>query len=108
MRRIKLSDDAFYDIEEMFSYISKDNKQAAAKLRKRLYDAIKKLNESPFIGAMITEDDAPGAERGYRYIVVNPYLAFYRVLDDRIIIARVLHSRQNWLQILFGYQEESM
>jgi len=103
MRKIKISDDAYYDIEEMFSYISADNKKAASDLRKRIYKSIKGSKDFPFKYPAVQSEEAPGAQRGYRYMVVNPYIVFYRVLDDSIIVARVLHSRQNWLHLLFGY-----
>ena len=51
-------------------------------------------------------EDAPGVERGYRYMLVNPYIVFYRVMEDAVIIARVLHTRQNWLHMLFGAFDE--
>ncbi|KUK64082.1 MAG: Addiction module toxin, RelE/StbE family [Desulfotomaculum sp. 46_80] len=98
-RRIVLSESAYYDIDSMFAYISKDNWQAAEKLRLRIYGGIKKLQDFPEIGPVILEEDAPGAQRGYRHIIVNPYIIFYRVLEDRIVIARVLHGRQNWLTV---------
>ncbi|MCL2405298.1 MAG: type II toxin-antitoxin system RelE/ParE family toxin [Defluviitaleaceae bacterium] len=107
MRKIKISDDAYYDIEEMFSYISADNKKAASDLRKRLYTVIKGLKDFPFKYPAVQSEDAPGAQRGYRYMAVNPYIVFYRVLDDSIIVARVLHSRQNWLHLLFGYNGDN-
>jgi toxin ParE1/3/4 len=102
MRNIKISGDAYLDIEEMFSYISQENKTAAKKLCRKIYKGIKGLKDFPFKYPMLQEEDAPGAERGYRYMVVNPYIVFYRVLDDVIVIARVLHTRQNWLHLLFG------
>ena len=100
MREVILSEDAYLDIEEMFAYISHDNKTAARKLRKEIYDGIKGLKDFPFKYPALKEEDAPGAERGYRHMLINPYVVFYRVLDDAIIVARVLHSRQNWLHIL--------
>ena len=102
MREIKISEDAYLDIEVMFSYISENNKSDAKKLRKKIYDGIKGLKDFPFKYPIIQEEDAPGAERGYRYMVINPYAVFYMVLDDAIVIARVLHTRQNWLHTLFG------
>jgi len=107
MRKIKISDDAYYDIEEMFSYISADNKNAASDLRKRIYTGIKGLKDFPFKYPAVQLEDAPGAQRGYRYMTVNPYIVFYRVMDDSIIVARVLHSRQNWLHLLFGYNGDN-
>ena len=105
-REIVLSEAAYYDIDSMFAYISRDGKQAAEKLRLRIYEGIKKLLRFPEMGAVIPEEEAPGAQRGYRRIVVNPYIVFYLVLEDRIVIARVLHGRQNWLQSLFGVPGE--
>ncbi len=72
-------------------------------MRLRIYEGIKKLSDFPEISPIIPEEDAPGAQRGYRRIVINPYIIFYRVLVDRIVIARILHGRQNWLQSIFYY-----
>ena len=100
-KKILLSEAAYYDMDSVFSYVSQDNKKAAEMLHSRLYKAIAQLADFPEKGAVLPEEDAPGAERGYRRIVQNPYIIFYRVLDDKIVIARVLHGRQNWLQSLF-------
>ncbi len=100
-KRIVLSEMAYYDIESIFSYIYQDNKQATEKLRVLIYEGIKKLSNFPEMGAVIPEEDAPGAQRGYRRIIVSPYSIFYKVLEDRIVIARVLHGKQNWMQSIF-------
>ena len=65
------------------------------------------LKDFPFKYLAVQCADAPGAQRGYRYMSINPYIIFYRVLDDSIIVARVLHSKQNWLHLLFGYNEDN-
>ena len=104
--KIVLSEMAYYDIETIFSYISQDNKQAAEKLRLLIYEGIKKLSYFPEMGAVIPEEDAPGTQRGFRRIVVSPYSIFYKVLEDRIVIARVLHGRQNWMQSIFPINRE--
>jgi toxin ParE1/3/4 len=102
-RKIVLSEMAYYDIDSIFSYISQDNKQAAEKLLVSIYEGISKLSDFPEMGAVIAEEDAPGAQRGYRRIVVSPYSIFYRVMEDHIVIARVLHGRQNWMQSIFDF-----
>jgi toxin ParE1/3/4 len=104
-KKIVLSEAAYYDIDSMFDYISQDNKNAAERLRSLIYEAIKQLVDFPEKGAVLAEEDAPAAKRGYRRIVQNPYIIFYRVLEDKIVIARVLHGRQNWLQSLYGIPE---
>ncbi len=104
-KKIILSESAYYDIDSMFAYISQDNKDAAERLRSRIYEVIKQLADFPEKGALLSEEDAPGVARGYRRIVQNPYIIFYRVLGDRIVIARVLHGRQNWLQSLYSISD---
>ncbi|AGL00353.1 type II toxin-antitoxin system RelE/ParE family toxin [Desulfoscipio gibsoniae] len=105
-KKIVLSEMAYYDIDSIFTYISQDNKQAAEKLRVRIYKGIKKLKDFPEMGPVIPEEDAPGAQYGYRRIVVTPYSIFYRVLEDSIVIARVLHGRQNWLHFIFPIDDK--
>ena len=105
-KKIVLSEMAYYDIETIFSYISQDNKQAAEKLLLLIYEGIKKLSSFPEMGAVVPEEDAPGAQRGYRRIVASSYSIFYKVLEDRIVIARVLHGRQNWMQSIFPINRE--
>ena len=107
-KRIVLSEAAYYDIDSIFSHISRDSRQAAGKLMSRIYEGIKNLSNFPEMGPVVPEEEAPGAQRGYRRIIVNPYIIFYRVLEDCIVIARVLHGRQNWLQSLFGIQDEGV
>lgn len=102
-RKIVLSEMAYYDIDSIFSYISPDSKLAAEKLLKLIYEGIKKLSDFPEMGPVISEEDAPGAQRGYRRIVVASYSIFYRVFEDRVVIARVLHGRQNWMQSIFPF-----
>ena len=84
IKSIKISEDAYFDIEEMFSYISSDNKNSARELGQKIYDGIKGLKDFPNKYPAVQEE-------------------FYRVVDDTVIIARVLHFRQNWLHVLFGF-----
>lgn len=105
-RKIVLSEYAYYDLDNMFAYISEDNKQVAEKMYTRIYEGIKKLSEFPEVGSVIPEEDIPGAQRGYRRIIIKPYLVFYRVLEEHIVIARILHGRQNWLQSILDYSDE--
>lgn len=100
MHSIRISEDAYFDIEEMFAHLSQDNKKAANELRQKIYNEIKELQDFPFRHPVVQEEDAPGVARGYRYIIMSPYIVFYRVLDYSTVIARVLHLKQNWLRFL--------
>jgi len=72
IKAIKISEDAYFDIEEMFSYISQDNKNSARALRKKIYNGIKGLKDFPNKYPTVQEEDGFGAVRGYRYMIVIP------------------------------------
>jgi len=100
--KIKYTPAAIDDLDEIFSYISQDNIDAADKLLDKLDRQIASLAEFPYKGSVLPEDDYPLIQRGYRFIVVHPYLVFYRLSEDTIIIYRILHGRRDYLRELFG------
>ncbi|CAH0119747.1 hypothetical protein PAE9249_02255 [Paenibacillus sp. CECT 9249] len=75
--RVRYTPAAVDDMDEIFSYISEDNQQYAEKM-------LDKLNGE--IGGL---DD------------FTNYLVFYRIVNDEVIIHRLLHSRRNDLRELF-------
>ena len=99
--RIQYTQDAVDDLDAIFHYIAVDNADAAMNLLNKIDSSISALAESPHIGAALPAGDHMLIESGYRHIVVHPYLIFYRVIQDEVFIGRVLHSRQDWLQLLF-------
>jgi len=99
--RIEYSDAAILDVDEMFSYIAEDNIAAAEIMAEKLDVSIRRLIEYPEMGAMLNEDDFVLVKSGYRFIVVKPYLMFYRIINDRIVIYRILHGRRDYLRELF-------
>ncbi|MEK4355715.1 type II toxin-antitoxin system RelE/ParE family toxin [Paenibacillus sp. FSL M7-1455] len=100
--RVQYAPAAVDDMDEIFSFISQDNVSAAENLLQKLDDQILNLAEFPYMGSILSEDDFPLLQRGYRFIVVHPYLVFYRVIEDTVIIHRLLHGRRDYLRELFG------
>lgn len=100
--RVQYAPAAVDDMDEIFSFISQDNVSAAENLLQKLDDQISNLAEFPYMGSVLSEDDFPLLQRGYRFIVVHPYLVFYRVIEDTVIIHRILHGRRDYLRELFG------
>ncbi len=99
--KVQYSDAAVMDIDEMFSYIASDNINAATKMANRLDIAIENLKNFPEIGAVLNKDDFELIKGGYRFIIVEPYLVFYRISNNRIIVYRILHSRRDYIKELF-------
>jgi toxin ParE1/3/4 len=100
-KTIKYTPAAFDDIDEIFSYISHDNVFAAEKLLEKLIDQISALADFHNLGSVLSEEKYLLVERGFRFIVVHPYLVFYKFVDDSIIIYRISHGRRDYLRELF-------
>lgn len=100
-RQIRYTPAAVDDMDEIFSYISHDNVAAAEKLLKNLNTKISDLADFSYLGSVLSEEKYTLIERSYRFIVVHPYLIFYRIMDDLIVIHRILHGRRDYLRELF-------
>ncbi len=103
--KIKYTLAAVDDMDEIFSFISQDNVSAAEILLEKLNEQIGKLAEFPHLGSVLSDEEYTLVERGYRFIVVHPYLVFYRLLDYNVIIHRILHGRRDYLRQLFTPQD---
>ncbi|MCD1261130.1 type II toxin-antitoxin system RelE/ParE family toxin [Paenibacillus athensensis] len=100
--KITYSPAAVDDFDEIFSYISANDISAADKQLQKLDHHLSKLAEFPEMGSVLSEDDYTLVQRGYRFIVVSPYLIFYRIIRSNVIIHRILHGRRDYLRELFG------
>ncbi|MBO9605331.1 MAG: type II toxin-antitoxin system RelE/ParE family toxin [Paenibacillaceae bacterium] len=101
--KISYSPAAVDDMDEIFSFISQDNVVAAEKLLEKLDQQIKSLADFPNMGSVLSEEKYTLIQRGYRFIVANPYLVFYQIVDDTVIIYRILHGRRDYLRELFDF-----
>jgi toxin ParE1/3/4 len=88
---------AEYDLEQAFDYISEDNPQAAWRIYQTVRQHIEHLKEQPHIGR-------PGRVENTRELVVagTPYIVAYTVdiQIDAVIILRVIHGRRQWPESL--------
>lgn len=101
-RPIRFTPAAAWDMDEAFAYISAENRGAAAALLSRLRVAVERLAEFPEIGVALHAEDFELVTPGIRFLVVEPYLVFYRTVSDDVIILRILHSRRDSLDELLG------
>lgn len=100
--RIRYTQQAVDDLDAIFDYICLENPDAAKKMLQAFQTSISRLASAPYLGAAMRTDEPMMIAAGYRYAVVSPYLVFYRVVEKEVRIARILHSRQDWLSLLFG------
>jgi addiction module RelE/StbE family toxin len=80
---------AVRDLESIADHILLHNHAASGRVRERIEQLIKGLADFPYQGSPTDEPDI-------RRLVANPfpYLIFYRIKDEAIIILHIRHGRR--------------
>ena len=86
--------EALDDLEEIVLYIAQNSPKAALNMHDKIIEKISDLSIFPKRGRLIPDNKMAAA--GYRMLGVKPYIAFYRILDSKVIIYRVLHGAMNY------------
>jgi toxin ParE1/3/4 len=88
---VRWSPEAAADFAAIVEYIRKQNPSAAERVANKIYDGVASVASFPRKGR-------PGRTKGTRELVFSPlpYIAVYRVKDEVVEIARVLHGSQRW------------
>jgi len=88
---IRWSPAAAENLSRIFEYIRPDNPSAAERVVRTIYDSAGSLESFPYRGRT-------GRVEGTRELVLPslPFVIVYRVLDDAVEIAAVIHGAQRW------------
>jgi toxin ParE1/3/4 len=80
---------ALNDLDEAAEFIARDNRKAADRVVKRIWDAVQVLAGQPHVGR-------PGRLHGTRELVVTgiPFIIPYRVVENTVQVLRVLHGKR--------------
>ena len=87
-------EDALHDLEEIILYIAHDNKAAALKMHDLIIERAADLEVFPKRGRLVP--DKKMSEIGFRMLVVEQYIAFYKIDGKTVHIHRVLHGARNY------------
>ena len=92
---------AIDDLDEIWDYIADilKNPTAAETTVNGILDKIDLLEDQPAIGVQLFFDD--GLNSGYRYVIYNNYLAFYRIYPDTVYVDRVIYGKRDYMKLLF-------
>lgn len=88
---------ALNDITEVISsFVMFGSKQGAIRIKDRINKAVEQILHFPYSG--VTVPDPKMSKQGFRMIVVEKYLMFYRVFEaeKKIIFYRVLNGKRNY------------
>ena len=79
------------DLRHIRAQIAAENPQAAQRVAQRILRAVALLAEQPGMGRV-------GRVSSTREFVITdtPYIAAYQIVEDTLVILRVLHGAQRW------------
>ncbi len=81
------------DLLEAYDFIAKDSPRRALSFIEKLDRKITVLKRFPYFGRVPRQSRV--AKRGFRVLIVESHLAFYKIKGTRIEIHRVLHGSRN-------------
>lgn len=88
--RVEITRMAESDIQEIFEYVSRDNKVAAIKWVEEIERQIDTLEDFPVRCPIIPEAQELGEE--YRHLIYGNYRTIFRIEGSKVIIMRVIHG----------------
>jgi len=98
---IELSLEADHDLEHIYEYTLADfGTDQAVSYVLSFEDIFDKLLADPHLGRK-----RPEIFKGLRSIVKDDHIVFYRILEDRIRIVRILSARRDLPKMYFNYDE---
>jgi len=96
--QVRLLSIAEEDFTEIISYIAADNQKAALNLADNIENNLKSLSQNPKLGRIPRESEI--RKLGYRYLIVQNYLIFYKVENKSILVYRILHGARDYKSLL--------
>ncbi len=81
---------ALEDLDDIASFIARDNAKAASALVQRLLSTVERLQDHPASGRLMPE--VPG--KIYREVIVSPCRIIYRRDGKQVLIVHVLRSER--------------
>jgi len=95
---VELLPAAYTDLDEIFDYIMADNPQAATEMLDNIMRSLRRLENFPYSGAPLL--DRTMKKFDFRMVIIDPYIAFYRFIKNKVIIYRILHCARNFPHLL--------
>lgn len=98
LHRVRVLKRAERDLVELRSYLGREAPESAGRVVGELLDVIESLARSPERGARPRDERLRG--RGFRFLVRQPSLIFFKVSGRHVWVYRVLHGRRAWSRLL--------
>lgn len=95
---VRLLSIAEEDLTEIISFNAADNPTSADAILNKIEKNLELLSENPNLGRIPREEEIRNL--GYRYLIVQNYLIFYRIEEKIIFIHRIFHGARNYRSLL--------
>jgi plasmid stabilization system protein ParE len=92
--KLAFSREARGDLVRLRAFIAKHNPAAAQRLARRLIQGIERLLRNPRLGRRVTVAPDQVAPEEIRDWVVGEYVVRYLIADERIVVLRVWHGKE--------------
>lgn len=86
------------DLGEIIGYVAAERPSAAARLADRIDSSLARLSAFPKLGRIPKDSDL--AELGYRHLILDDYLVFYKIEARTVLIYRILHGASDYHSLL--------
>ena len=100
--KLRYTPESLCDLQEIKRYIRSElhNPTAANRITKAILNGYAQLKQFPKMGVSI------GAKTDYetdlRMLVVESYIALYRIETENVSVGRIINARQDYIRILLG------
>jgi toxin ParE1/3/4 len=94
MYTVEFTQRANAQMRGIFSYIAEDNVDTALKMVDTLEARASQLAQTPHIGVPLSKEEYPFLPKGYRRLVVSPFVVYYRIIKQTIYITHIIRSRR--------------
>ena len=98
--RVEYSQAAIRDLDRVWNEVYEASKEAdiATRYVDGLMDCVAEKRAFPKSGAPLYYENG---FTGYYYVVFKAYMAFYRIVEERILVDRVVFGRSDYMRIIF-------
>ena len=86
------------DIGEIFFYIAENSPTSALAMTDKIMGKIDALVEYSHIGKIVQDSEL--AKQDYRMLIIDCYIAFYKVINHEVVVYRVLHGMRDYPDLL--------
>jgi len=90
---VRLLSTAEQDLQSLLSYVAADNVTAALSLTDRIERKLTALGTHPRLGRIPNDEQL--AKLDYRFVVVDNYLIFYKILVKSVLVYRIIHGARD-------------